>query len=141
MRIDFFTTNGGMDKRAIKGGVYHVELLKKDLPYTISLYIGESVCIAVRCGEHLYSFYADPGYFGLKSEDLNNDELTLRFSVLQTLVGRKCILGVKRYKDLELKYIQKEIPITQLRTSDRQIKNKDEKIQVVQEEMLKKGFK
>lgn len=127
MRIDYFITDEGMDERAARGGVYHVELIKKNTDTSISLYIGESVWIAARCGEHLYSFYDNPNYFGLTKEDIENDELILRFSVLEEIEGKKSVLGVGKYKDMELKYIQENNPATQFNTSDRQLSDIDEK--------------
>lgn len=141
MRIDFFTTDKGMDERAARGGVYHVELLKENIDSLISLYIGESVWIATRCGEHLYSFYDDPNYFGLTKEDLENDELILRFSVLEGIEGKKSVLGVGKYKDTELKYIQENNPTTQFITSDRQLRDIHEKVRKVQFAMKECGLK
>lgn len=141
MKIDFFATNNGMDIRAVRGGVYHVELLKEDTEQSISLYIGESVWIAARCGKHLYSFYDDSRYFGLSIDDFKNDDLTLRFSVLDTIEGNKSVLGVGSYKSMELDYIQKVKPATQLETSDRQIRDVEEKVRRVQDSMKKHGFK
>lgn len=140
MKIDFFTTNRGMDKRAVRGGVYHVELLKDDMDQPISLYIGESAWIVASCGEHLYYFNDNPHYFGLTKIDLENDELTLRFSVLETVEEKKSVLSRRKYKDRELFYIQKEKPATQLETSDRQIRDVNEKIRRVQDSMRKLGF-
>lgn len=141
MKIDFFTTDKGMDERAVRGGVYHVELLKENTDLLISLYIGESVWIAARCGEHLYSFYNDPNYFGLKKEDLENDELILRFSVLEGINREKCVLGEGTYKEKELKYIQEYKPTTQLNTSDRQLRDVGKKVEKVQLAMKKCGLK
>ena len=122
MKIEFFETDNGMDPDAIKGGVYHIELIdKNDEGKKISLYIGESVWIASRCGKHLYSLYENPSYFGLKQKDLNRQDLILRFSVLKKIDEKKSVLGVGNYKDLELEYIQEYQPLTQLQTSDRQL--------------------
>lgn len=60
MIIDFFQTENGLDRRAINGGIYHVELKKKGMENLISLYIGESVWIARRCGRNLYVFDKKP---------------------------------------------------------------------------------
>lgn len=49
-----------MEGRVVRGGVYHIELLKENTDSLISLYIGESAWIATRCGEHLYSFLINP---------------------------------------------------------------------------------
>lgn len=56
----------------------------------ICLYVGESVWIAARCGVHLYALYDDPNYFGLDPDDLENDDFILRFSVVDTITGKKC---------------------------------------------------
>jgi hypothetical protein len=133
-------TDKGMDERAARGGVYQVELLKENLGSLISLYIGESEWIVVRCGEHLYSFYNDPNYFGLIKEDLENDTLILRFSVLEGIEGKKSVVGVGKYKDAELKYIRQNNPTTQLNTSDRQL-DIHEKVRKVQFAMKKYGLK
>lgn len=140
MKIDFFETDNGMDIKAVRGGVYQVELVMENRE-PICLYIGESVWIASRCGKHLYSVWENPEYFGLTKEDLNNDKFTLKFSVLDEIKGKKSELGVGSYKEQELEAIQKYNPITQLNTSDRQIRNSMEKIKKVQDRMKEKGFK
>ena len=140
MKIDFFTTENGMDPRAIKGGVYQVELLMEGKE-PICLYIGESIWIAIRCGEHIYSLYEDPAYFGLKQEDLNNEKFTIRFYVLDEIEGKKGELGVGCYKEQELKEIQEKAPLTQLKTSDRQIYNINDKVKKVQNALISKGYK
>lgn len=141
MIINFFKTDKGMDERAAKGGVYHVELLKENTDLLLSLYVGESVWIAARCGQHLYSFYDDPSYFGLKKEDFENDELILRFSVLEEIEGKKSVLGVGKYKDKELKYIQENNPATQFNTSDSQLRDINAKVRKVQSAMKEYGLK
>lgn len=141
MKIDFFTTATGMDQKAVRGGVYHIEILKEGTDSLISLYIGESVWIAARCGQHLYSFYDNPNYFGLTKEDLENDEFVLRFSVLEEIVGKKSLLGVGKYRGQELKYIRENNPTSQLNTSDSQIRNIDEKVDTVQFAMKAHGLK
>jgi len=78
----------------------------------ICLYIGESVWIASRCGEHLYSVMENPEYFGLKKDDINNDELTLKFSVINKIEGKKSELGVGSYKEFELQTIKENKPLT-----------------------------
>ncbi|MCH5325339.1 MAG: hypothetical protein J1E39_08995 [Eubacterium sp.] len=139
MKIKFFETENGLDIRATEGGVYQVELVKDNI--RICLYIGESVWIASRCGTHLYSFINDPGYFGLKQEDINNDELTLEFSVIDKIESKKSVLGRSSYKEAELQAIKNNEPLTQLKTSDRQIRNVDEKIKKVQDKMKEMGLK
>lgn len=139
MRIDFFETENGLDMRATQGGVYQVELVKDDK--RICLYIGESVWIASRCGAHLYSLMNDPGYFGLKQEDIENNELTLKFSVIEEINSKKSTLGCGSYKEAELQAIKENGPLTQLQSSDRQIGNADKKIQKVQDKMKEMGLK
>lgn len=140
MKIQFFETNEGFDDRAVRGGVYQIEL-KCVEGQTIPLYIGESVWITERCGQHLYALYNDPNYFGLTVDDLNNDNLILTFSVLDELTDNKSVLGVGKYKDMELTYIKNNNPLTQLNTSDRQIRDVDEKVARVQNEMKRVGIK
>lgn len=141
MIINFFETNNGMDENAIRAGVYMVELINIKNNTSICLYVGESVWIASRCGKHLYSVYEDPRYFGLKEEDINNDDFILKFSVVNKIDEKKSVLGCGTYKEQELKVIEEYEPITQLKTSDRQIRNIDEKIDAVQNAMKKSGFK
>ena len=126
MKIVCFNTCNGMDPRAINHGVYMIELLEKE--ESVCLYIGETVWIASRCGVHLYSLYENPNYFGLTKEDIDNDEFTLKFSVIDSLNEKKSVLGVGQYKSLELDAIRRNKPLTQLETSDRQIRDVQEKI-------------
>ena len=140
MKICFFETENGLDTRAIKGGVYKVELLMEEKE-PICLYIGESVWIASRCGTHLYSLFEDPSYLGLTEDDLNNDRYTLKFSVIEEIEEKKSELGVGRYKEMELEAIQEFEPLTQLNTSDSQIRDIKKKIDKVQGKLKEKGYK
>lgn len=139
MRISFFETENGFDIRAASGGTYQVELVKDNTP--ICLYVGESVWIASRCGVHLYSVMKNPNYFGLESVDMNNDEFTLKFSVIDKINSGKGELGRGSYRDAELQAIKKNKPLTQLETSDRQIKDVVAKVKKVQDKMKEMGFK
>ena len=112
MRIDFFETNNGMDTRAVGAGVYMIELENRITKNKVCLYIGESVWIASRCGVHLYSLCENPSYFGLEKDDIENDD-----------------------------FIKDNKPLTQLDTSDRQIKDIEKKVLKVQDELLKQGLK
>lgn len=140
MKIDFFETENGFDNRAISGGVYQVELLMEGKE-SICLYIGESVWIASRCGKHLYALFENPNYFGLKEEDLNNENMVLKFSVVGEIKGKKSELGVGSYKEQEMEAIHIYEPITQLSTSDRQIHDVNKKIEKVQDKLKANGFK
>lgn len=142
MIIDFFETEDGLDKRAIKGGVYHVELKKKGMEPSISLYIGESVWIARRCARHLYVFADKPEIFGLEDCDKDNDDFILKFSVLEKIELKKDTQANKKiYKEIELKYIKELKPETQLQTSDIQIGNIEERKEKVRNKMQELGFK
>lgn len=141
MIINFFEIYEGLDIRAIKGGIYQVELLKKGIDESLSLYIGESEWVIERCGRHLYAFYDNPNYFGLTRNDLEDNNFILKFTLLKELKDKKSILGVGKFKKVELEYIKYKEPITQLRTSDRQIKDIKEKVDKVQDAMKKIGFK
>lgn len=140
MKIDFFETDNGMDLRAIKGGIYQVELIM-DGKNPICLYIGELVWIASRCGKHIYSLYENPAYFGLKWEDFENDQFTIRFSVLDEIKGTKSELGTGLYKEQELKVIKYYEPVIQLNTSDRQIRKVNDKVKKVQDALISNGYK
>lgn len=138
MVIDFFKENKGLKTEAVKGGVYLVELLKEGNEQSIPLYIGESGLMVKRCGEHLYTLFEEPGYFGLTPNDLKRDDLTIKIRDLKIIKEKKKFLWDKNYKDKELAAIKEFQPITQLKTSDRQINNK---VEVVQDKMKEMGFK
>lgn len=90
---------------------------------------------------HLYSLYDDPNYFGLTKNDIANDKFTLKFSVITNIDGKKSVLGCGKYKELELETIKVNKPLTQLNTSDRQIRDIKQKKSRVQDELVKQGFK
>lgn len=142
MQVRFFVEEDGtLDTDAIKGGVYHVELLKENKDKRISLYVGESTHVAARCGKHIYKVFEDASYFGLEKEDLIDDSLILRFSVLESINESKPKMSLKNpYKDSEINHIRDYKPLTQLSTSDRQ-KKKDKRIKAVQDKMIEYKFK
>ena len=140
MRIEFFKKNGEFDADAIKGGVYQVELLAQGRgSNVISLYIGESVWMASRCGRHLYALYENPEYFGLTPDDLKDDKLILRFRVLEVIKLPKAVLGTRVYKERELYWIEKNQPLTQSSKSDQQLK-KDVRLKNVRNKMIELDF-
>lgn len=142
MIIDFFETKNGLDERAIKGGVYHVQLQKKGINDSISLYIGESVWIARRCARHLYAFRDNPGLFGLEDDDMENSDLILKFSVIEKIECKKDTADNKElYKKSELKWINELKPETQGLKSDIQIRNVEKRKKKVQDKMMEYGFK
>lgn len=85
--------------------------------------------------------YENPAYFGLKREDLENDQFTIRFSVLDEIKGTKSELGTGSYKEQELNVIKYYEPVTQLNTSDRQIRKVNDKVKKVQDALISNGYK
>lgn len=136
IKIQFFEED--QLKNAIKGGVYVIELLKYGIKDPIPLYVGESGAVIKRCGKHLYSLFDNPSYLGLKKEDLEREDFTLRIVLVEPIKKEKKYYWDKDYKYKELNAIQEIKPITQLQTSDRQIKNK---VDIVQNKMKELGFK
>jgi len=143
MQVRFFMNEDGtLDERAIKGGVYHIELLKENNDKRISLYIGESAHMVARGGEHLYKSFNSPTYLGLKEEDVKDDSLILEFSILDSIDEIKPIKekSDNPYHEAELERIRNINPLTQLTTSDRQ-KEESKRVEDVQNEMIKYKFK
>lgn len=137
IKIQFFEEENQL-KNAIKGGVYLIDLLKDGEEEPIHLYVGESGTVIKRCGEHLYTLFDKPDYFGLDTKDLEKNDLTLRIELVERIDQKKKFWWDKNYKDKELDAIHAYNPVTQLPTSDRQIQNKYE---VVQKRMKELGFK
>lgn len=137
IKIQFFKEETQL-KYAVKGGVYLIDLLKDDEEKPIHLYVGESGTVIKRCGEHLYTLFEQPDYFGLVLDDLKKSEFTIRIQLVKSIKEKKKFWWDKNYKDKELAVIKKYKPITQLSTSDRQIPNK---VETVQKEMKRRGFK
>ena len=79
MKIEYFQKDGTLDVSALHGGVYRVDMQIND--EVINLYVGEAGCIVKRCGQHLLKLSNDLGYFGLVNENLEIENLTIRFSV------------------------------------------------------------
>lgn len=116
INIDFFSNNF---VNAIGAGIYEVTMNfnNKDT----SLYIGESVFIFVRCAIHLYKIKNNPNYFGFDSESIENDKITLIFSLL------KSENDTQKRKQTEKIYIKEKAPKLQSGISDK-MKNTDDKI-------------
>lgn len=128
VEIDFFNVNGKFDNRAVNGGVYKVELFKNNKKDPLCLYIGESVWMASRCGRHLYAQMQNSNYFGLTANDMSDNSLTLKFSVVEVITKTKKDYA-QLYKDKELDAIKKYKPITQGDSGDKQSRLKLEKVQ------------
>lgn len=141
MKIEFFCNKDGLlDKRALDGGVYAVDLLKEKPKKVIHLYVGESNCIVKRCGQHLMEFSNNPEYFGIKKEYKDKNDLILRFTVHKPLEEKNGRYN-DTYKSKELEAIKELKPLTQNPESgsDR-MRHKVTKLKLVEEAMKKKGF-
>ena len=125
MRVNLFQDNGNLDNRAIGAGIYIVELRKRNEEHPIALYIGRSVYMVKRGGEHLFEFIDAPEYFGLKDCDLKDEELELCFSILEFLPNATTIELRRKEKD----YIVEKNPVTQYSSSDWQI---DDRVKAVE---------
>lgn len=136
IKINLFQSEGRIDNRAINAGIYIVELLKEAYPLgsAMPLYIGESVYMLKRCGEHLYDFFEDSRYFGLKDDDLQDEKFSLCFSALKYLPSS---VGREERKQIEKEYIVKYKPLTQNPNSDRQIRSIEDKVTTVQNALEK----
>lgn len=140
MKIEYFLKDGFLDKRALDGGVYVVDLLKENTRKVIHLYVGEGGCIVKRSGKHLMEFSKDPEYFGIKKEYKNKKNLILRFKVYHKLKEKEPFYD-DLYIDFENKVIKKLKPLTQNPES-----NNDnmiaisKKIEKVEKAMKEKGF-
>ena len=124
--IEVFQKNNIFDNESIGNGVYIAELLV--CGKTIPLYIGESVFMLRRCGEHLYELLKEPEYWGLTKGDLNDPDLKLIFRVLQPLDDKL------DNHDREIYYIETKQPKTQNATNDRLRRNRKD---IVQAEIAK----
>ena len=81
IKIDFFSKDL---VEAIGAGIYKASVIKPDGDIA-TLYIGESVFVLVRCATHLFELKKNPGYFGFTQEGIENDQITLKFEMLQQI--------------------------------------------------------
>lgn len=88
IKIQFFE-EGTQLIDAVEGGVYLIDLLKDGKEKPIHLYVGESGAVIKRCGEHLYTLFNQPDYFGLEPDDLEESELTLRIQLVKSIKEKK----------------------------------------------------
>jgi hypothetical protein len=126
----FINENGCFDNNAIYAGIYIIKIRENPNEKWIPLYIGESKTMLKRCGEHLYNNSKNPLYFGLTENDLNNDNIELKFSVLESIDDN----GKRKKREKEL--INQLKPKTQNSTNDRQLRG-NIKLQTVQEALGK----
>lgn len=125
INIRFFEKEHAFDKRAFGKGIYVIKLQKKNNPEKkpITLYIGQSVWIIVRCAGHLYRTFKEPEYLGLTRENLEDDSLELVVQVLEAVETKENL------REREKHYIRQERPLTQYDNNDKQISNKCEIVQ------------
>lgn len=119
IKIDFFSDNF-VD--AIGAGIYEVSMCYNN--ENISLYVGESVFVLVRCATHLFEFKKEPCYFGFKNEDVENENITLKFSLLEKEED------TAERKKREKAYIKEKAPKLQTGISDRMKKIDDKIIEI-----------
>lgn len=91
--IDFFSSN---IIEAIDAGVYKitVEYDNRSKP----LYIGESVFVLVRCAMHLFQLKKNPNYFGFTNDNINNENITLKFEIIEKIEN----LSKRKHCEIEL---------------------------------------
>lgn len=122
--IDFFSSN---IIEAIDSGIYKitVEYNNKSKP----LYIGESVFVLVRCAMHLFQLKKNPNYFGFIKDNINNENITLKFEMIEKIEN----LAERKHCEKELikSTIESEGIICQSGISDRMksINNKKESLE------------
>ena len=122
--IDFFSSN---IIEAIDSGIYKitVEYNNKSKP----LYIEESVFVLVRCAMHLFQLKKNPNYFGFTKDNINNENITLKFEMIEKIEN----LAERKHCEKELikSTIESEGIICQSGISDRMksINNKKESLE------------
>lgn len=123
--VEYFKDEQMLDKRAVGCGVYIIELsYKSSSIQSTPLYIGESVYMVKRGGEHLFEFFKNPAYLGFSSEDdIKDSNLVISFRVLE-----EC--DYSELKKKEMKLINELNPILQKQNSDKMLEP-DEKIEKV----------
>lgn len=119
IKIDFF--NEKMID-AIGAGIYQVSVKHNGMDEV--LYIGESVFVLVRCGAHLFELKNKPEYFGFNDDSINNEDIALKFELLENIDDKK----KRKHREKEL--IKEKNPIMQSGISDR-MKTVEEKVQAL----------
>lgn len=107
INISFFQDNL---INAINAGIYIISIEKNGK--TKPLYIGESFCVLIRCSQHLYEFKKNPEYFGFDNETIQDNNITLKFQLMESIEDQK------DRKSEEKKKIKKHKPLCQNGNSD-----------------------
>ena len=84
INISFFQDNL---INAINAGIYIISIEKNGK--TKPLYIGESFCVLIRCSQHLYEFKKNPEYFGFDNETIQDNNITLKFQLMESIEDQK----------------------------------------------------
>jgi len=144
MKIRFFEENEFLIKKAIGPGIYNIKigLFGENNSDYKSLYIGQSYSMISRCSTHLYKLHKDPSYFGLKVDNLSNDNYELNIEIYELIdIDEKLSSGDRdiMLREKEVEAIKKLKPLSQLETSDRLKKNRIEVVQSFLKELLKQN--
>ena len=126
LKIEFFKDDFN---DAITAGIYEVVCSSYNTK-EILLYIGESKCVISRCATHLYSLNKNSNYFGFSDERIKDENITLKFRLLNVNVD----VGNSKVRKAKQTELIKELkPIMQTGKSDYMIKNPKEKIDKFEE--------
>ena len=124
MELRFFKKEEITESKAIYAGVYQfkIGLVRDSEDKYLSLYIGESYSMLIRCSEHLYEvFHNDPSYFGFTQDNINDDSLMLIVDVYKSISLPDDISNSERdniLRNKEIEAIQALHPILQNETND-----------------------
>ncbi len=124
MKISFFEENNKFKEEALGAGVYQfkIGLLGDELESYLSLYVGESYSMAIRCSNHLYEIFKnDSTYFGLGKEHLDDERLELLVDIYEPVSIEENMTHSDRdflLREREKEAIKELKPLSQLSTSD-----------------------
>lgn len=85
IKINFFSVDF---IKTIGAGIYKASVMKPGGD-SAPLYIGESVFVLVRCATYLFKLMRNPAYLGFSQEYIENDQITLRFDVLEQIADNQ----------------------------------------------------
>lgn len=108
VKVEFFKENF---IEAIGAGIYKITAKQNNKDEL--LYIGESVFVLVRCATHLFELKREPRYLGFDEISINNENISLKFELIQSCNSKK------ERKNLEKQIINELHPIMQSGISDR----------------------
>jgi hypothetical protein len=146
LKIRFFEGIEYLDKKAIGPGIYNIRIGLSGANYAEykSLYIGQSYSMMTRCATHLYKLHSNPSLFGLKSNDLSNDNFELIVEIYESIDVDEGLSTRDRdilLREKELEAIKKLNPLSQLATSDRLNKKRMDIVQRFLKEIINQNTK